>query len=148
LLGLKVASNAARRGQLPQTVTCAIQHGMASDRSGPVARLRVVLGRDIALGPGKADLLEGIRDTGSIAAAGRRMGMSYKQAWLLIDTMNRCFAKPLVEAVKGGKTGGGAHLTQLGEEALARYRRMQAASEAVIADDLAALKRVMRKAQD
>jgi molybdate transport system regulatory protein len=121
---------------------------MTSDRSGPVARLRVVLGRDIALGPGKADLLEFIGDTGSIAAAGRRMGMSYKQAWLLIDTMNRCFAKPLVAAVKGGKSGGGAHLTPLGAEVLARYRRMQTATETVIADDMAALKRAMRKAHD
>jgi molybdate transport system regulatory protein len=76
------------------------------------------------------------------------MGMSYKQAWLLIDTMNGCFAKPLVEAVKGGKAGGGAHLTPLGEEVLARYRRMQAATEAAIADDIAALKRAMRKPHD
>ena len=121
---------------------------MGSDSSGPVARLRVVLGGDIAVGPGKADLLEAIRETGSIAAAGRRMGMSYKQAWLLIETMNGCFAKPLVEAVKGGKAGGGAHLTPLGEEVLTRYRRMQRATAKVIADDLAALKRVMRKAQD
>lgn len=121
---------------------------MTSDRSGPVSRLRIVLGRDIALGPGKADLLEGIRETGSIAAAGRRMGISYKQAWLLIDTMNRCFAKLVVEAAKGGKSGGGAHLTALGEDVLVRYRRMQAATEQVIADDLAALKRAMRKAHD
>jgi len=63
---------------------------MGSDSSGPVARLRIVLGQNIAVGPGKADLLEGIRETGSIAAAGRRLGMSYKRAWLLIDTMNGC----------------------------------------------------------
>ena len=119
---------------------------MRSNQSGPVARLRIVLGRDIALGPGKADLLEGIRETGSIAAAGRRMGMSYKQAWLLIDTMNACFAKPLVAAAKGGKAGGGAHLTPLGENVLMRFRRMQAGSDRAIARDLAALKRVMRKA--
>jgi molybdate transport system regulatory protein len=121
---------------------------MTSDSSGPVAPLRVVLGRDIALGPGKADLLDGIRETGSIAAAGRRMGISYKQAWLLIDTMNGCVAKALVKAVKGGKSGGGAHLTPLGEEVLARYRSMQDASAQAIAADLAALKRVMRKAHD
>jgi molybdate transport system regulatory protein len=139
---------AGRTGELPAAITCGIQLAMTSDPSGPVARLRVVLGRDIAVGPGKADLLDGIRETGSIAAAGRRMGMSYKQAWLLIDTMNRCFAKPLVEAVKGGKSGGGAHLTKLGEQVLARYRHMQAATEEVIADDLAALKRAMRKAHD
>ena len=121
---------------------------MGSPPPGPVARLRIVLGRDIAIGPGKADLLEGIRETGSIAAAGRRMGMSYKQAWLLIDTMNRCFSKPLVEAVKGGRSGGGAHLTELGQDVLTRYRRMQGATAEVIADDLAALKRVMRKAPE
>jgi molybdate transport system regulatory protein len=119
---------------------------MGSDPSGPVARLRIVLGENIAVGPGKADLLEGIRETGSIAAAGRRMGMSYKRAWLLIDTMNGCFSKPLVEAVKGGKSGGGAHLTPLGEDVLARYRRMQIAMARAIADDMAGLKRVMRKA--
>lgn len=118
---------------------------MGSDPSGPVARLRVVLDRDIAVGPGKADLLEGIRETGSIAAAGRRMGMSYKQAWLLIDTMNGCFSQPLVEAVKGGKSGGGARLTRLGEDVLARYRHMQAATSRAIENDMAALKRVMRK---
>jgi len=119
---------------------------MGSDSSGPVARLRIVLGQNIAVGPGKADLLEGIRETGSIAAAGRRLGMSYKRAWLLIDTMNGCFSKPLVEAVKGGKSGGGAHLTRLGEDVLARYRRMQTAMAQAIGADMAALKRVMRKA--
>jgi molybdate transport system regulatory protein len=118
---------------------------MASRSSGPVARLRIILDDAIALGPGKADLLEGIRETGSIAAAGRRMGMSYKRAWLLIDTMNACFSKPVVEALKGGRTGGGARLTPLGEEVLTRYRRMQRATEAAIKDDLAALKRAMRK---
>ncbi|MEE9589509.1 MAG: winged helix-turn-helix domain-containing protein [Hyphomicrobiaceae bacterium] len=119
---------------------------MPSKSKGPQARLRIVLGGNIALGPGKADLLEGIRDTGSIAAAGRRMGMSYKQAWLLIDTMNACFSNPLVEATKGGKSGGGAHLTPLGETVLNRFRRMQDSSSRAIAKDLAALKRVMRKA--
>jgi molybdate transport system regulatory protein len=118
---------------------------MASRSSGPVARLRIILDDAIAVGPGKADLLEGIQATGSIAAAGRRMGMSYKRAWLLVDTMNACFSQPLVEALKGGKSGGGARLTPLGEEVLARYRRMQAASEAAIKSDLAALKRKMRK---
>ncbi len=131
---------------LPLAATWVIHDPMRSNSRDPVARLRIVLGRDIALGPGKADLLEGIRETGSIAAAGRRMGMSYKQAWLLIDTMNACFAKPLVAAAKGGKAGGGAHLTPLGKNVLLRFRSMQASSERAIARDLAALKRVMRKA--
>jgi molybdate transport system regulatory protein len=111
----------------------------------PAARLRIVLGPAIAIGPGKADLLEGIRETGSIAAAGRRMGMSYKRAWLLVETMNGCFTKPLVETAKGGKSGGGARLTQLGEEVLSRYRRMEIATTKAVAGDLDALKRAARK---
>lgn len=103
--------------------------------------LRVTLDRDVAIGPGKADLLEGIADTGSIAAAGRRMGMSYKRAWLLVDTMNRCFRGVLVEAAKGGPAGGGARLTPLGAEVLAAYRRMQARTARAIAHELAGLKR-------
>ena len=103
--------------------------------------LRVTLQRDVAIGPGKADLLEGIAATGSIAAAGRRMGMSYKRAWLLVDTMNRCFRSALVDAAKGGRSGGGARLTPLGAEVLAAYRRMQAQTARAIAKDLTMLKR-------
>ena len=105
------------------------------------ARLRIVLEPDIAIGPGKADLLEGIRDTGSIAAAGRRLGMSYKRAWLLVETMNRCFKRPLVEASKGGRAGGGARLTELGEEVLTRYRRMETLTADAIEPEMAALRR-------
>ena len=72
-------------------------------------RLRIVLEPDIAIGPGKADILEGIRETGSIAAAGRRLGMSYKRAWLLVETMNACFKSPLVEASRGGRPTGVPH---------------------------------------
>jgi molybdate transport system regulatory protein len=118
---------------------------MAGRSEDPAVRLRIILGDAIAVGPGKADLLEGIRETGSIAAAGRRMDMSYKRAWLLVETMNACFKQPVVEAAKGGKAGGGARLTPLGEEVLRRYRRMQAATERAIGRDLAALKRSMRR---
>jgi molybdate transport system regulatory protein len=104
------------------------------------ARLRIVLGPDIAIGPGKADLLEGIRETGSIAGAGRRMGMSYKRAWYLVETMNRCFKRPLVEASKGGRAGGGARLTELGHEVLARYRRMEALTVEAVEPEIAALR--------
>jgi len=103
--------------------------------------LRLVLGPDIAIGPGKADLLQGIAETGSIAAAGRRMGMSYKRAWLLIGTMNGCFATPLVVAAKGGHARGGANLTPLGQEVLRRYRRMEQAAARAVRADLAALRR-------
>jgi molybdate transport system regulatory protein len=118
---------------------------MKSDSSSPYFRLRILVGRVIALGPGKADLLEAIRKTGSISAAARRKGMSYKQAWLLVETMNGCFSEPLVAAVKGGKSGGGARLTPLGEDVLIRYQRMQRATARAIAGDLAALKRAMRE---
>jgi molybdate transport system regulatory protein len=107
------------------------------------ARLRIVLEPDIAIGPGKADLLASIRETGSIAAAGRRMGMSYKRAWYLIDTMNACFRTALVEAVRGGRSGGGARLTPLGEEVLQRYRRMEGLVAEVIEADMVALRRVL-----
>jgi molybdate transport system regulatory protein len=92
----------------------------------PHLSFRLILGDDIALGPGKVQLLEAIRDTGSIAAAGREMGMSYKRAWHLVDTMNRCFASPLVEASKGGAHGGGPQLTPPAREVNALYRRLEA----------------------
>lgn len=105
----------------------------------PRLAFRVLLGDDIALGPGKVRLLEAIHDTGSIAAAGRSMAMSYKRAWHLVDTMNRCFQSPLVEAVKGGAHGGGAAVTPLGHEVIARYRALEAHARAAVADDFAAL---------
>lgn len=104
------------------------------------ARLRIVLEPDIAIGPGKADLLEGIDKTGSIAAAGRALGMSYKRAWYLVETMNRCFERPLVEASKGGRAGGGAMLTEIGHEVLARYRRMEALTAEAVEPEMAALR--------
>ncbi|MGC1818017.1 MAG: LysR family transcriptional regulator, partial [Casimicrobiaceae bacterium] len=69
-------------------------------------RLRIISGDNIALGPGKVDLLEAIGATGSISAAAKALGMSYRRAWLLVDTMNRCFAQPVVAAETGGARGG------------------------------------------
>lgn len=106
------------------------------------ARLRVVIAPGIGIGPGKAAILEGIRETGSIAAAGRRIGMSYKRAWYMVDTLNSHFGQPLVETVKGGKTGGGARLTPLGDAVLEAFREMEALADAAIAP---ALKRLRRK---
>ena len=101
-------------------------------------RLRVRLAPGIDLGPGKADLLEGIGETGSISAAGRRMRMSYKRAWQLVDELNGLFDAPLVAASKGGSGGGGATLTRRGVDVLMRYRRMHAACCAAISGDVAA----------
>lgn len=99
-------------------------------------KLRILLGADIAIGPGKADLLDAVARTGSISAAAREMAMSYRRAWLLVDTMNRCFRSPLVDASKGGSGGGGARVTELGLEVLARYRAMELKAAAAVAGEM------------
>jgi len=88
-------------------------------------RIRVVFGARGMIGPGKADLLERVARCGSIAAAGREMGMSYKRAWELIGTLNAMFRAPLVTRTRGGAGGGGAVLTETGREVLALYRGME-----------------------
>jgi molybdate transport system regulatory protein len=91
-------------------------------------RMRVLCGEEVALGPGKADLLALVGQTGSIRSAAERMGMSYMRAWTLIRTMNACFREPLVVASRGGKQRGGAVLTATGRKALALYREFEAKS--------------------
>ncbi len=113
--------------------------GMATKT--PAAHIRFTLRKGAAFGPGKAQLLEGIRDTGSIAAAGRRMSMSYSRAWGLVEEMNTDFREPLVLSAKGGATRGGAVLTPLGRDVLQRYRRMESAAARAVAADLAVLRR-------
>jgi molybdate transport system regulatory protein len=103
------------------------------------ARLRVILGPGVALGPGKADLLEAIAETGSISAAGRRMKMSYRRAWLLVEELNDSFQTALVAADKGGAHGGGARLTELGARVLRHFRAMERKTQKAIAADLSAL---------
>jgi molybdate transport system regulatory protein len=83
----------------------------------------------VAIGPGKADLLDAIAQTGSISAAARQMRMSYRRAWILVDTMNTCFKQPLVDTSKGGAEGGGARLTPMGRKVLTRYRALAATVE-------------------
>jgi molybdate transport system regulatory protein len=98
------------------------------------------------IGPGKAQLLEEIRETGSIAAAGRRMAMSYKRAWSLVEEMNAAFAAPLVTSARGGTGGGGAVLTDNGAEVLRLYRLAQERAEAGAAEPVAALEAMLRMA--
>ncbi|KQT49373.1 ModE family transcriptional regulator [Devosia sp. Leaf420] len=105
-----------------------------------LGHLRIVLSDKAYIGPGRADLLEGIAATGSISAAGKAMGMSYKRAWSLVQALNEGFGRPLVETARGGAGQGGAQLTGLGHEVLARYRAMQVATETAIAADVAALR--------
>ncbi len=99
-----------------------------SQNNAPYCKIQVrfMLGDAIALGTGKAELLAAIAETGSIAAAGRKMGMSYRRAWLLVETMNQSFYEPLIISTKGGKHGGGAQLSTLGEQVLALFRQMLA----------------------
>lgn len=105
----------------------------------PRPRLRILFGQAIALGPGKTNLLELVAETGSISAAARRMNMSYRRAWLLVDTMNRCFRSPLIETTTGGKGGGGARITELGQEILRRYRKMELKAIAATMEDMQAI---------
>src|SRR3954470_17303638 len=96
-------------------------------RLGPLKlKAQIYCGDEPAMGPGKADLLEAVDREGSISAAGRALGMSYRRTWLLVDTMNRCWAEPLVEAVAGGGQDRGARLTACGREVLAAYRALEA----------------------
>ena len=98
-------------------------------------KLQLYCGDEIAMGPGKADLLEAIARTGSISAAGRAMGMSYRRAWMLVDTMNRCFSAPLVATHPGGGKQAGAKLTAQGEAALAAYRTLSEQVEGGVAGE-------------
>jgi len=101
-------------------------------------RLRLDLG-GVRFGPGKAELLERIREGGSISAAGRDMGMSYKRAWMLVEEMNTAFRTPLVDSTRGGARGGGARLTEAGAAVLAHYRRVVAQAERAGAQDIDAI---------
>jgi molybdate transport system regulatory protein len=107
-------------------------------------RLRILRGRDIAVGPGKIDLLEAIGRTGSITAAARSLGMSYRRAWLLVDTMNRCFRTPVVRTEAGGRRGGGTRLTAAGQEALRLYRSVEKLAAGAASAELRALARMLR----
>lgn len=118
----------------------------------PRLRLRLVFETgavgNMSFGPGKADLLDLIAQHGSISAAARAMGMSYRKAWLLVEEMNQTFRSPLVESARGGPQGGGAHLTEGGAAALAHFRRIEAATLEAGAGDIAALSALLRDISD
>lgn len=102
-------------------------------------RVRVALGEDIALGPGKIELLAAIEQTGSISAAARLMGMSYRRAWLLVETMNNCFESPLVQTSTGGRAGGGASLSPQGAHLLSGYFDMMTRLDALASEQVQSL---------
>ena len=106
-------------------------------------RIRILFGEATALGPGKADLLEAIADTGSISAAARRMGMSYRRAWNLVDTMNCEFTEPLVQTAAGGKRG--TEITETGEQILKRYREIEVKATQSVSREIAAFSKYIAK---
>lgn len=110
----------------------------------PNLTIRVNLGEHGSLGPGKIALMEHISKHGSITSAGRKMGMSYRRAWLLVDEINHIFREPLVETQMGGSGGGGARLTKLGRDVVGRYRAIEGAAATASAADLRALKASLR----
>ncbi|SHJ73006.1 molybdate transport system regulatory protein [Shimia gijangensis] len=121
---------------------------MSDPTDSPRFRLRLVFGPDEWMGPGKAELLEHIEQTGSISAAGRAMGMSYKRAWQLVDTMNAMFRTPLVQSSRGGAKGGGAVLTDAGQVVLAEFRALEDTARAAGAKHIERLQEMLTDIPD
>jgi molybdate transport system regulatory protein len=107
--------------------------------------IRVDLPNRDRIGPGKVALLEAIRETGSISAAARRIGMSYRRAWLLVEQINDALAEPAVSAATGGRQGGGAILTPVGERIVALYRSIEAIARNSARDEFRAMGKLARK---
>lgn len=110
----------------------------------PGMTLRILARSRATMGPGKAELLAHIEATGSISAAAREMGMSYRRAWQLVEAMNRDFVAPLVTTETGGRRGGGARVTELGHEALRQFRRMELRASTAIGRDVAAFEKLLK----
>jgi molybdate transport system regulatory protein len=111
----------------------------------PKPQIRILFRKAIAMGPGKAELLQAIERTGSISAAAREMDMSYRRAWLLVDTMNQSFKQVLVSTETGGQRGGGARVTEFGQEVLKRYLAMEAKAANAVAGEMAEFVKLMAK---
>lgn len=117
---------------------------MAPAKLDPKTHFRLQIKHGVAIGPGKAALLEKILELGSIAQAGKAMGMGYRTAWLLVGSMNAHFKSPLVESARGGAGGGGATVTALGREVLTRYRAMERKALKAISGDVEKLASLIR----
>ncbi len=114
--------------------------------SKPHAHLRLDFSGTCSIGPGKIGLLEGIERTGSLSAAARALGMSYRRAWLLLHATNEGFEEAVVELSVGGKDGGGTRLTAFGRQLIADYRGFEAAVDALAMKAFAAI-RISEKAE-
>jgi molybdate transport system regulatory protein len=107
--------------------------------------IRIDLASGDRIGPGKIALMEAIRSTGSISAAARRLGMSYRRAWLLVEQINATLRRPAVVAATGGRRGGGALLTPVGEKVIALYRAIEGSARSASAGEFRAVGRLVRK---
>ncbi len=125
----------------PSTASPAV----AAAPGAPAVRLRLRITRDghVAVGPGKIDLLEAVQRTGSITAAAKRLGMSYRRAWLLLDELNAGLREPAVESAQGGSHGGGSRLTAAGHELVRLYREVEHTALRACADDIERLKNLL-----
>ncbi len=111
-------------------------------------RIRILSGKVIAFGPGKAELLNHLEKTRSLNQAAKRMGMSYMKAWLLVQIMNRSYRHPLVKTERGGVHGGGAELTETGRQVLDLYRQMEVASRAAMIEPWKRMRRLLAPADE
>jgi len=116
--------------------------------SKPHAHVRLDFSGTCSIGPGKVSLLEGVARTGSLSAAARLLGMSYRRAWLLLHSMNEAFQQPVVELNVGGKDGGGAALTEFGQRLVADYRGFESAVDALAASTFASVRPSGRPGKD
>jgi len=119
------------------------ERGAPPHSERPFPRLRIVVRPGLVLGPGKVELLEAIERTGSISAAGREMGMSYRRAWLLVSALNEMFGGTLVMTSPGGAGGGGAQVTAFGRAVADAYRRADERSNAAIREEFARIGHIM-----
>jgi molybdate transport system regulatory protein len=117
-------------------------------QSSPKPRIRILMGEMTAMGPGRADLIDAVDRTGSISAAARDMGMSYRRAWLLIETTNASFVEPLVVANIGGCGGGGALVTEFGRSVVEHYRAMERKAAEAIAKDFGVFGKLLAAPQE
>jgi molybdate transport system regulatory protein len=116
-----------------------VERAAAGPKPSAKFRLRITVGPEIAIGPGKIALLEAIGRTGSITAAAKSLDMSYRRAWMLLDQLNGSLRRPAVDSAKGGPNGGGSALTAVGEQIILLYRRIEATAESAARTDMKAL---------
>ncbi|WP_259295157.1 winged helix-turn-helix domain-containing protein [Paraburkholderia sp. DHOC27] len=128
------------------TLSAAAARTTASAKTAPEVRfrMRIRTGETVALGPGKVDLLEAVREQGSISAAARSLGMSYRRAWLLIDELNKSLKSPATVSEQGGQSGGGCVLTPVGETIVRLYREVEAQAQKSCAKQISELTRMIR----